>query len=126
MENASEVVPQEVSVRLDWSDAEAAATQHVNQLIGQVGPPTGDGTPDGIYLGIGSIAPPVILGTPEEMKLRGAQLEGTSIKVTVHGRYHVSRGFVDAMIKALQTTAAQYDATVQHAATRGSETEVTP
>lgn len=118
----SDVAPPEVSagpayvaVTLDWSDADGVDARHVNQVIAQLGVPAPDGAPDGIYIALGSLLPPVVLGDDEERRRALDRLQGTPVKVTVHGRFHMSRGLLEALIQLLQTTATQYDAAVHDA-----------
>jgi hypothetical protein len=56
----------------------------------------------------------LILALDEEERAElVAQLAVSPLKVSVHGRYHMSRAVLTALIKALQTTAEQYDALVK-------------
>lgn len=122
----SEPVPQYVGVRLDWSDIDACPTQHVNQLIVQLGNPQ-DGIPDGIVIGLGSVAPPLILAADEKERAEMiAALAAREAKVSVHGRFHMSRGLLTAVIKALQTAADQYDEYVQRTADAPASEEEVP
>jgi len=101
-----------VTISLDWGEAGLGVAQHVNQILGQVGPPSASGAPDGIYLVLGSIPPPVILSTDDEETRERLIHELTSrpAKVSVLGRFHMSRELLDDLIRILQTTARQYDA----------------
>jgi hypothetical protein len=107
--------PQPVVVKLDWSDATAGDAQHVNQVLGQVGPPSGTGVPDGIYVSLGSVAPPIIPIEEEERRRAIEALLSFPVRVSVHGRIHMSREVLDDVIRVLQATAAQYDAAVEAA-----------
>ncbi len=121
----SQEVPEQVAVRLDWSDAATVPAQHVNQLLGQVGPPLPNGIPDGLYFAFGSVAPPLI-PPPEDEDERRAAIEALRAglsKVTVHGRFHMSRDLLDDLIRVLQFTASQYDTVVKMASERGPEKE---
>ena len=109
-------IPEQVSVRLDWSEAESCPDQHVNQILTQVGPPSGRGVPDGIYVSIGSISPPFIPPDEAGRAARIAELEGSVVKVRVHSRIHLSREALDDFIRVLQTTAAKYDTEATRAA----------
>jgi len=116
-----------VAVSIDWSEINALEARHVNQVVTQIGNPTPDGLPDGILVGIGVVFPPIYqAANPEAAKKMAEQLQGTSLTATAHGRFHMSRGFLDALIKTLQTTADQYDSIVSQveaakAATSGQE-----
>jgi len=105
-------IPDQVSVRLDWSAAEACPAQHVNQVLVQVGPPSESGVPDGIYVTVGSISPPVIPADPEGRAARVAELTASILKVAVHGRVSMSREVLDDLMRLLKLTADQYDAAV--------------
>ena len=106
------VSPQQVMVDLDWSEAEEGASQHVNQVLAQLGPPSLKGVPDGIYLALGSISPPVIPPDDERREARVAELADGVLKVVVHGRYHIGRETLRDIIDVLQQTAEQYDSTI--------------
>jgi hypothetical protein len=110
--NVGVAIPDQVSVRLDWSAAEACPAQHVNQVLVQVGPPSESGVPDGIYVAVGSICPPVIPADPEGRAARVAQLTASVVKVAVYGRVSMSREVLDDLMRLLKLTADQYDAAV--------------
>jgi len=105
-------VPDQVSVRLDWSAADSCPAQHVNQVLVQVGPPSESGVPDGIYVAVGSICPPVIPADPEGRAARVAELTASVVKVAVCGRVSMSRDVLDDLMRVLKLTADQYDAAV--------------
>jgi hypothetical protein len=126
VENMSEPVPEApvaVNVRLDWSDLDAVEPRHINQAVVQLGPPSPDGTPDGIYLGFGTALPPVaVLGLneadpPTQHRILG-ELQANPVKVAIHGRFHLNRSFLDAVMQVLQNAAKQYDAVDQSAAAK--------
>jgi hypothetical protein len=113
-------VPQ-VAVVVDWSAADDVEPRHVNQIMAQLGVPAPDGVPDGIYVALGSILPPVVSGSDDESRLKAVHdLQGSTIKVGVQGRFHMSRGVLEALINVLQATAAQYDAATRYSATGGA------
>lgn len=108
--------PPQVTVSLDWSDYGTERSEHVNQVMAQLGAPTPDGVPDGVYVVLGNVLPPVVAAGPDiEVQRRLADLQGTIVKVDIAGRFHMSRGLLDAIIQVLQSTAAQYDAAVRQA-----------
>ncbi len=110
----SEAAPELVKVRIDWSAAETTPAHHVNQALGQLGPPGSDGMPDGIYVTIGTVSPPALLD--EDTVARDelvARLESSGAKVNVVGQFHMSRQMLQDFIAVLQTTAAKYDAALQ-------------
>lgn len=105
-----------VTVSVDWKEIEELEPRHINQMMGQLGNPGPDGIPDGLYLGLGVVTPPVLQATsPEEALKLAASLQGTSVTVTPHGRFHMSRAVLGTLIKTLQATADQYDNAVAQA-----------
>lgn len=107
---------QQVLVRLDWSEVEQTSAQHVNQVLPQVGPPSLEGVPDGIYVALGSVSPPVIPPDGDRREARVAELANSVLQVTVHARVQLSREALRDLIQVLQTTAEQYDDSVRLAA----------
>ena len=103
-------IADQVSVRLDWGAAEACPARHVNQVLVQLGPPSASGVPDGIYVAVGSISPPVIPADTEGRAARVAELTASVLKVAVCGRVSMSRDVVDDLLRLLKLTADQYDA----------------
>jgi len=97
-------MPDQASVRLDWSATEACPAQHVDQVLVHMGPPSEGGVPDGIYVAMGSISPPVIPADPERT--------ASAVKVAVYGRVTMSREVLDDLIRLLKAGADQYDAAV--------------
>lgn len=104
--------PQQIMVELDWGEAEETSAQHVNQVLAQLGPPSSMGVPDGIYVALGTVSPPVIPPDDDRREARVAELAGSVLRVAVHTRIHLSREALRDVIDVLQTTAAQYDASV--------------
>jgi hypothetical protein len=114
-------VPVSVNVRLDWSDLDPVEPRHVNQAVVQLGPPSPDGIPEGIYLALGIALPPgsavgLNEADPQTQRRIIDELEANPVKVAVHGRYHISRTFLDSVINLLQKAADQVDAATQAAA----------
>jgi hypothetical protein len=102
-------LPEQVAVGLDWGAAESAPVQHANQVIGQVGPPSGNGTPDGIYVALGIVHPPVIPPDGEGRAKRIAELANSQLPVSVLGGFHLSREVAADLVRVLTTTIEQYD-----------------
>jgi hypothetical protein len=116
VENVGNVTPELVKARLDWSAVENAHAPHATQAIAQVGSPGSDGMPDGIYLTMGSIPPPVLIdGEPEVQAKLIERLRAEGVKVNVLGQFHMSRQMLKDLIVILQQTAAKYDAAVLQA-----------
>ncbi|NJP25271.1 hypothetical protein OHB01_26765 [Microbispora hainanensis] len=116
-------VVENFAIVVDWSDAAGVPITHVNQFVAQPGPPTLEGGPDGIYLLLGSIPPPLIPRDTEGQRRAIETLKATGLKVDIHGRFHMSRARLEELIQVLQTTADTYDAAVERMAQDRSETE---
>lgn len=119
VEDVSVAVSQQVLVRLDWSEVEQTPAHHVNQVLAQVGPPSLKGIPDGIYVALGNLSPPVIPPDDDRREARVAELANSVLKVAVHARVQLSREALRDLIQVLQTTADQYDESVRLAAGSG-------
>lgn len=109
VEDVSEpAAPERLTVRINWAGAEAVPVQHANQALGQLGTPV-KGIPDGLYLVLGSVEPPII---PDEesraLIIDGLMANGAQVKV--QGRFHLSRETAGEIIRILQDVTAQYDA----------------
>jgi hypothetical protein len=121
--DVTEASAQLVSVRLDWTETESAHAEHVNQMLGQVGPPGSDGVPDGIYVTVGYVPPPTLIeGDPAHTQLL-EKYTTSGVKVNLLGQFHMTRAMLGDFIQVLQTTADKYDAAVKMAspANRSSE-----
>ncbi len=119
----TEASVQQVRVSLDWSDTESARAGHVNQALGQLGPPGPDGLPDGIYITMGIVPPPPLMeGDPARDKLL-EKYKASGVKVNVVGQFHMSRAMLGDFIQVLQTTAANYDAAAGLAPSQLPESE---
>jgi hypothetical protein len=112
----------ELAVTVDWSTADSVPIEHVNQFIGQPGPPTLSRTPDGIFLLLGSIPPPIIPGDPEGQR-RAIESLKNGLPVTIHGRFHLSRERLNELIDVLQQTAANYDALAEQGRAASGQSE---
>ncbi|MEU6041110.1 hypothetical protein ABZ801_37540 [Actinomadura sp. NPDC047616] len=98
-----------VTVYVDWSNLASVPTRHINQFVAQVGPPTRDGSPDGIYLGLGHLAPPVIVSSDPEMRQREIEAAANGIAPEDMGRFHLSKSHCEELVKVLQEALRQYD-----------------
>jgi hypothetical protein len=110
--------PQELRVPVDWGDAADIPTTPLNQFVCQVGPPLRDGRPDGIYLLLGNIVPPLFLGDSQEERQRFIDIALAGAKVQVHGRYVLSRERLDELIAVLQKIAEIHDSAAETARAR--------
>jgi hypothetical protein len=114
-EEPEETGSETVTVTVDWGDVYEAPLTHVNQFLGQIGIATADGTPDGVCLVLGNVGPPVLVGDdPEALKRQIEALKG-GVRVSVHGRFQMSRGRLEELINVLQQTAGKYDAAAEAA-----------
>ena len=87
---------------------QAEPIKPVNQFVATVGT-TGEGAePDGVHLIFGYLSPPMLLGTPEEIRLQAEAL--TELPVEVAGRFLLTRARLGELISVLQSVAGQYDA----------------
>lgn len=92
-----------VTFHVDWPAAADVPTQHVNQFTLSPGLPTRDGTPDGIYLELGHLAPPVIRPGTDPATM------DTHLSVQVLGRFHFSKERLDELMGSLQEIAQKYE-----------------
>jgi hypothetical protein len=111
--DVTEAGVQLVSVRLDWSEIESAHAEHVNQILGQVGPPGPDGMPDGIYVTMGSAPPPPLIEGDAAKDRLLEKYATNGVKVNVLGQFHMSHAMLVDFIQVLQTTAEKYDEAVR-------------
>jgi len=98
-----------VEVPVDWSEVADVPTAYVNQFVVQLGPPTRGGLPDGIYLLLGSVAPPLILGDNQAIRDASIRRAQDGVKPEVHGRFYFTKERLDELISSLQTIADAYD-----------------
>ncbi len=112
--------PGEASIAVDWAGASDKPLLHVNQFAAQTGVPARDGIPDGLYLLLGSVAPPLIFGKTNAEYQREIEALG-SVPVTIHGRFHLSRARLSELIDVLTQAAQNYDAIAK--ASRDDATE---
>ena len=82
--------------------------QYVNQMVSQLGVPAGDpAVPDSIHLVFGVVTQPVIVGTPEQVMEKVAQIRVVPIKPVV--RLVLSRERAEELLQVLAQTTSQYD-----------------
>jgi len=92
--------------RLSWDQAEDLRPQFANQFVSQLGGKVGGSNlPEGIFLTFGVVAPPIIVGDPEEQLQR---LKGV-VKVQPVVKLLLTREHLGELLQLLETTARQFD-----------------
>lgn len=104
-------IPQQIQVHLDWGAANEIPAVPVNKFAMVIGPHTNNGIPDGIFLILGNVVPPIIVGDNNtELKRKSIEAaQQAGLHVDVYGRYHLSRDRLSDLIEGLQATARTYD-----------------
>jgi hypothetical protein len=111
--------PEVLKVPVRWN-LESVPTLFANQFLVTLGPPTSAGVPDGIYLVLGTVAPPPVMGdTPEDRKASATAAARAGVTAEIHGRYFLTRGRLDEVIRALETIRAKYDEAASAGTTAG-------
>jgi hypothetical protein len=100
--------PSTFAITVDWGDTTSLSAAHVNQFAIVLGPPAMSGAPDGMYMLLGHIGPPLIMGADRQSRIRELEAQ-KNIKVNVYGSFHLSRQRLDELISALQQAASNYD-----------------
>jgi presenilin-like A22 family membrane protease len=100
-ESSDETIPESVGIPMVWVLPEDQRVLLANQFLVQ----EDEGT---FFVTMGQVAPPVLLGTPEE-RYEQARSLGV-IPVTVLGRYAVTRANVGRLIGVLEQVASTFDA----------------
>ncbi len=119
MSTESQQTPEVVAVPVRWN-LEGVPTLFANQFVATRGPPTTDGVPDGIYLVLGTVAPPIIIGeTPEARKAYVEAATRGGLTAEIHGRYFLTRGRLDEVITALETIREKFDEAASAGTTAG-------
>jgi hypothetical protein len=97
---------QNFQVSVIWPDVSELSVYRANQFIVQVttGP---DGNVDDVVLTIGYVAPPVILGTPEEQRASAMALGAVDVKALT--RVSISPAYAQQLTELLQTQLRQLD-----------------
>jgi hypothetical protein len=97
---------------VSWASAESLPLMFANAFVSQLGSQAGTaGPPDAIYLTIGQLAPPLLVGTPEEVAQQAARFNGT-VEVRPVARIVLSRERAAELGELLQTVIKQYDDTL--------------
>ncbi len=95
----------EIQIPVIWVERESLNVQYVNQFLTQL-----EG--DEIFLDLGTLTPPVILGeTPEEQRQQAERIGFVPVRTVT--RVAMSRRRLAELIELLQRTAIRYDATTK-------------
>jgi hypothetical protein len=92
--------PQSLQLPLVWVGGDEKAILFANQFLGQF-------LQDDFLLTIGQLAPPTLLGSPEERQAEARALDFVPVKVLA--RFGLTRGRVEDLIEVLQQTLKNYD-----------------
>lgn len=93
--------PTQIQLPLVWLGLEDVPISMTNQILGQV---AGDNE---IILSFGQVAPPPLLGTPEERLAQAQQLSYVSVRVIT--RLALTHKKLQELVRVLQETLANYD-----------------
>ncbi len=110
--------PGSVAIEADWSVAQTTPVLLANQFVVQLGVETSSlkhPVPDGVYLIVGEVAPPVLVGSPERQREQAERLQGR-IPIQVHGRFFMTRERLGELITLLEETRMRFDAAVARGA----------
>lgn len=99
--------PEAVSVGLAWSNRRDVGIEFANVTSVSLGMGAGPQVPDSIIVSFGRADPPLLHGTPEEVRTQAMALG--SIEIGVLGRYAMSRERVQELIAALAEVLNQYE-----------------
>ena len=95
-----------VPISIIWPEVEEEPVYRANQFLGQLGPGP-NGAPEEFVLTLGYVAPPVLLGSPEEQSASFGALGAISVKTLA--RVSMSRGRLAELANVLQAALAQYE-----------------
>jgi hypothetical protein len=93
--------PDSIEIPLAFIGAEEAPMQAANSFVVQH-------QADEFMLTVAHVAPPLLVGTPEEQARQGSQLP--FLPVNVLGRYSLTRQRLEELLQALQSNLGKFDA----------------
>jgi hypothetical protein len=94
---------------IDWAPANDLPVQFANQFAVQAGSAaTAELIPDGIYVTVGFIAPPLFVGTPEQIE-RQMDAHPQTVPVSPLIKLVMSKERAQELVAALQTTIQQFE-----------------
>jgi hypothetical protein len=108
MANVSPSKLHAINLSLIWPGVDELPVLPVNQVMGQGGMPNNVGTVDEFILTFGYLAPPVLLGSPEDQATTAQALGALAVDPLF--RMAMSRSRLDDLIKLLQESADKWDA----------------
>ena len=99
-------------VAVVWPGADGLPVQMVNQFIAQLGAPSGlagsASAPEGVYLLLGTVAPPLVIGVDAAAQA-AAMAKIKSVHVQPAGRFFLTRDHAANLASVLTIACAQYD-----------------
>jgi hypothetical protein len=95
MTQAGESLNDGVQVDFAWPAGAAQGAKVVNQFLLADGAPTGTGGPDGVYLLVGHLAPPIWRSPEEARKILNEN--GGRLRIEQHGTFHLSRARLEEL-----------------------------
>ncbi|MDG4804611.1 hypothetical protein [Micromonospora sp. WMMD980] len=104
----------DAALRVTWDSAGELPVVVANQFAVTLGLPSKRGNPDGIYLLVGHLAPPTVVGSAEDIRAF-ATSAGGKIDVSVHGKYLITRDRLQELVDTLASMAEKYDQAVAQA-----------
>jgi hypothetical protein len=94
---------------VDWGPGSDLPVQFANQFAVQPGPAAGaQQVPDGIYVTVASIAPPIFVGTPEQVQ-RQASEHPKTLPVRPLIKFAMSKERAQELVAVLLTTIQQLE-----------------
>lgn len=105
-------VPEPREIAAEWEDLRTLDLVFVNQILATLGLEAGNpSVPDSITLTFGQAMQPILLGSPEVVARKIAELH--SIPVKPVARVAMSRERAEELMQVLAKTLAQYDAAIE-------------
>lgn len=105
-------VPGGRQLTIRWGDVSSVPLSYANQIISLLMPPAGDALePDGVMLVFGNVAPPLLVGTPEQVDEQLSHIDDVEVQPLT--RLVLSRARAEELLHILAQTLAKYDAARQ-------------
>lgn len=100
-----------VETRAMWADVSTVPVRVATHFAANAGMTSADGVPDGIYLTLGHVQFPLLVGSRDEVAKRLAE----GLTVSIEGRFLLTRSRLKELIEVLNNVADQYDGLVEQA-----------